>query len=855
MASVSAHVRLRPTRIGLLVDPTDSTAVRQFMNVSAGLWGGVYNPIIPVCKAIPEQWSDAPFPSPSSEALAKGYIRFFEPDVFLEATPGISSNLGIKAVDLELGHTRVLPLSAMLEDATYQRDGPPTGMSVFELYRSLYNHEFKFISRHEHRIKLFRATDPDDAAFVDAACGNFPKVGMLAPLADSYKEAFEPRILKATANNWAKALREGYRFPLSVGRHGIEREPGGGFGGPILFVADPSSSLDLIDLWNLRLFRPNVIAINARWFVAMSRFIEDFIRRNHRPLPGNPNGVMISTTMEFGRSIKELRAKEMVKEASFGVLPQGSWAFKIWYDRIWGEVQDDFVWRPKRARVTASAEDLELNVVEGDRERNVRFRGLSPDFASNCHNSSSAWVNVLRFRTFGSHSDLALSLPTDYDPARTLHLRVGGAVLPSREGLVLPQHFKDHGEYLRLLTGRDAMTDWLKQNGLEASISKAGQVTEQVLGALNGLRGIRLIAHRKTLELLDRMAKSVRKYPDGTVEEYQDRTAAATEWAALIAKRRKDIWSSHVSLDRFVDRHVLKLGLGIQCAHCANVNWYAISELSETVVCERCRKSYPFPQGSIGFTNSPWKFRVIGPFSVPDYAGGAYATALTLRVFGETLSSADASIVYATGLDLAPPDGPPIEVDFALWYRRENLATDEGETVTVFGETKSFGLKCFHSEDINRMRRIAEKFPGAFLVFASMKDELHDDEKAAIAELASWGRESLDGGRPRAPVIVLTGAELFSTWRVDHTWKDLDGLRKQLAESGHQRIDNLWTLADLTQQIYLGMLSRSEELRRKWDAARIAQRALEERVASVRKKKRSPSKSKARGAPRVNGKS
>lgn len=829
MTSLSAQVRLRPTRIGFLVDPTDFAAVRQSMNVCTCLWGGVYNPIIPVCSAIPEQWSAAPLPTPNGEALAKGYIRFFEPDVFVEARPGLSANLGIGAVDLELGHKRVLPLSAMLEEPSDRRDNPPAGLSVFGLYRSLYDQEFKFVARHDHRVARCKATNTADAAFVDAAYGDFPKTGMLAPLSNSYEEAFEPKSVKATAKTWQKALTDGYRFPLSIGRHGIERAPSGGLGEPILFIADPSSALDLIDLWNIRLFRPNVIAVNARWFIESSKFIGDFIKRNHRPLPGNTHGVMISTTMEFGRSIGDARAKAMVEEAGLASLPSGSWSFKLWYDPIWGESTDDFVWRPQRAFLSAGSEDLDLTVSESDRERSVRFRGLAPDFASSYHNSSSAWVNVLQFRSYGSHSDLALSLPTDYDPGRTHHLRIGGVILPSREGLVLPQHFKAHGEYLRLLTGREAMTDWLKQHGLGAAISKAGRVTEQVLGALDGLRGIRLLADRETIQLLDRMAKSVRKYSDGTVEEYQDRTAAATVWSALVAKRSKDLWSRNISLDQYVERHVLKLGLGVQCIHCANVNWYSISELGEIVVCDRCRKTYPFPQGSIGFSNSPWKFRVVGPFSVPDYAGGAYATALTLRIFAETLSGMGASVVYAPGLDLTPTQGSPIEVDFALWYRRESLGHDEGETVTVFGETKSFGLKCFHAEDVVRMRQIAESFPGAFLVFAAMKDQLHDEEKAAIAGLASWGREPLDGGRPRAPVIVLTGVELFSPWRVDDTWKGLDGLRKKLADAGHVRLDNLWALADATQQIYLGLPSRSEELRRKWEAMR----ATEETTAST----------------------
>lgn len=837
MTSLSAKLRLRPTRIGFLVDPTDFAAVRQSMNVCTGLWGGVYNPIIPVCNSVPEQWTSAPLPIPSGEALARGYIRFFEPDVFVEASPGLSANLGIEEVDLELGQKRVLPLSAMLEDAPDSRDGPPTGLSVFELYRSLYNQEFKFLARHDHRITRFIATNAVDAAFVDAVYGSFPETGMLAALSKDYEEAFGPNTIKATAKNWQKALTEGYRFPLSIGRHGIDRAPTGGLGGPILFVADPSSALDLIDLWNIRLFRPNVVAVNARWFIKLSKFIGEFIKRNHRPLPGNPHGLMICTTMEFGRSIGEAQAMAMVEEIGLNKLPSGSWSLKRWYDRIWDESQDDHIWQPQRVCLNAKSENLDLSVSENDRERSVRFRGLSPDFAAKYHNSSSAWVNVLQFQSYGSHSDLALSLPTDYDPGRTHHLRVGGVILSSREGMVLPQQFKEHSEFFRLLTGREAMTDWLNQHGLKASISKAGRITEQVLGALDGLRGIRLVAHRETIQLLDRMAKSVRKFVDGTVEEYQDRTAAATEWTAVIAKRRNNIWTNNISLELYVERHVLKLGLGVQCTHCTNVNWYAISELGETVICERCRKTYPFPQGSIGFTNSPWKFRVVGPFSVPDYAGGAYATALALRVFAETLSGTQASVVYAPGLDLAPTEGPPIEVDFALWYGRNNFGHVEGETVTVFGETKSFGLKCFHAEDVNRMRQIAENFPGAFLVFAAMKDELHDDEKTAIADLASWGREPLDGGRPRAPVIVLTGLELFSTWRVDDTWKGLDGLHKQIASAGHVHLDNLWALADATQQIYLGLPSRSEELRRKWEAARSEADAPAPKSIRSRKKR------------------
>ena len=105
-------------------------------------------------------------------------------------------------------------------------------------------------------------------------------------------------------------------------------------------------------------------------------------------------------------------------------------------------------------------------------------------------------------------------------------------------------------------------------------------------------------------------------------------------------------------------------------------------------------------------------------------------------------------------------------------------------------------------------------------------------KRAAIADLAKWGREPLDDGRPRAPVIVLTGTELFCSWRISATWKELEGKRKQFAE-GHMRLDNLWTFADATQQIYLDLPSRSEEMRQQ----RESNRASAEKAALAKETK------------------
>jgi hypothetical protein len=839
MTNLSATLKLRPTRVGFLIDPSDRDGVLTAMQVCSCLWGGVYNPFIPVClSGIPTTWSDAPPLTVSSASLAKGYLSFFEPDIFVEVTPGAAKRIGLESAELDFGTKRVTPLAEVLEPLEGKRSETPVGLNVFELYKSLYEREFKFVSRHDHRMALFSAKNVDDQAFVDAAYGAFPSEGALSSLRESYLEAFNPHLLSASPASFQRAFNEGYRTPLSIGRHGIERSPSGGLGDPILFVLDPTSPLDLFDYWNIRLFHSGVIGINARWVGRLGKFMRDFIARNNVPMRGNPQGLKHSTTVQFGRSISEARAKALSKAAKLSELPSGSWQFKLWYDRIWVQSRDDLVWRPKRARLTAESRDIEVQVASEGRNQYVRFPGVSPEFAPTYGNSGAAWVNVLRFRHSRPGTPLALGLPADFPLEITRPWRVGSPIIPSTEGWVLPQQYKDHGEYINLRSGKEAMIQWLKHHGVEAEPSSSGRVAEQVLDSFNGFWSAKLIAHSDTVKLLERMAKSVRKFSDGTAELYQDRTATASEWISHIAKRRNDIWSSHLTLDQFVEANVIRLGLAIECTHCNYTNWFAVGAIGETLTCERCRKSFAFPQGGIVHKATPWRYRVVGPFSVPDFADGAYATVLALRVFSETLSSGHTSITYSTGLNLRVGSEPPLEVDFSLWYRRDSWESDEGEAVPVFGEAKSFAARTFQTKDVQRMRRIAERFPGAFLVFAVLKDALGPEELKEIADLAHWGRQPLDDGRPRAPVIVLTGAELFCPWHVNAAWKDLGGKRKDIADASHLHLENLWTFADLTQQLYLNLPGRSEELRQQWEAARKA--AEVRNIAKPAKKSSSP---------------
>jgi hypothetical protein len=225
MTTLSASLRLRPTRIGFLVRPDDMAALRQVMQLCTCLWGGIYNPIIPVCAAVPDAWRNPPFRELTGAQLAHGYIQFFEPDVFVETRGGLAAEIGLADCQLEFGEPRTISID-VFSNADRDRMPRPFGTGIMRVYRNLYEREFRFVSRDEDRVAAIMTTGAD-GAFIEAAFGAFPTEGGLAPLQTAYTDAFRPIEIAADAAGFLKVIREGLRFPLYFTREGLKCDYGG----------------------------------------------------------------------------------------------------------------------------------------------------------------------------------------------------------------------------------------------------------------------------------------------------------------------------------------------------------------------------------------------------------------------------------------------------------------------------------------------------------------------------------------------------------------------------------------------------------------------------------------------------
>jgi hypothetical protein len=336
-----------------------------------------------------------------------------------------------------------------------------------------------------------------------------------------------------------------------------------------------------------------------------------------------------------------------------------------------------------------------------------------------------------------------------------------------------------------------------------------------MLEHLGGLWGVHLLADVETLQLLNKMAGGLRRRASETetVEEtFERRSAPLKDWSDLIARRKQRRSLPPLELKDFTDRNVIRLGLETECSHCQATNWHTLTTIDYDVRCERCLKAYRFPQASVREQNRNWHYRVVGPFSVPDFGRGSYSALLALRVLARFRLSGE--MTFSTAMNLSF-DGVKIEADLVAWQREEKHG-GHNRPQLVIGEAKSLGKgDLIKTNDIMRLKAIGRKLPGTVLVISILRDEFSPTEKKLLRPFVNWCRRLDEYGRATNPVLLLTAHELFMEHHVSNTWKSLGGLHAKFSDYQHTR--SLDSFSDATQVIYVGLPSFWEWRRVEWE--------------------------------------
>lgn len=289
MAHISAVVTLRPIRFAFLVKPNDSKRLLEIFQINTCLWGGKFNPIIPIFGHVPKWWDRDDYKPESALQIVNGYLDAFEPDFLVEAEAGLAKGLGYDP-------DRILQLSAMLRRSDEPRG--QAGLDVFDLYKDLYKKQFQFVRRHEHNIVELIPRTNALKSFCACLSGSFPEDEDLKYFGQGFCDAFDPKQVELSPEALAELYKDEFNSALQIGHSNIEVNYHDN-ADPTLFVMDVHDSRDLIDYWNLRAIRRYVRPIPIQWIDALSPYCREYIEHCHRPVRGNQFGLMTHATRGY----------------------------------------------------------------------------------------------------------------------------------------------------------------------------------------------------------------------------------------------------------------------------------------------------------------------------------------------------------------------------------------------------------------------------------------------------------------------------------------------------------------------------------------------------------------------------
>jgi hypothetical protein len=398
--------------------------------------------------------------------------------------------------------------------------------------------------------------------------------------------------------------------------------------------------------------------------------------------------------------------------------------------------------------------------------------GIESSFTGNAQ-----FANEISFSVYGELEKYAEVFPQIYGDnlARSLDSYKRREWRVGRNGLVrMVESFRSVSWELPL--AEKIFSAWLQDNGWSFESSTSGMLAKELYKQIDGWTfGI---SDKRLINLIEEMARSV----DG---EGRDKPVAE------IKSKMRQFFGNDNRLDKFLELDLFVLGVNAQCPNCQRSSWYELEKLDKRLKCPKCLIDF---KSIDSLSNGKWSYKIVGPLSVANHADGAICVVLTVDLFSDRkMSSVQTTPVYSFNV-IKKSNKKKLEADFAFLWRESPYG--EIQDGVAFGESKTFNE--FKKADFERMKAVAKDFPGAVLIFSTLRDKLTQFEIEELKKLSKMGNRRWKSERPINPVMILTETELFSPHGPPYCWPDNEHKK-------YQDCHGILGLAKATQQKYLGV--------------------------------------------------
>jgi hypothetical protein len=680
MSTASISYAFRPVKIGWLVESTSMAQVRRAMRLSTMLWGGRFNPIVPlddppVAKRIVSRFGiDVLFPI-AEDDVAAPLVREYD---WLRWPPMLGGVLGGEQIG---------PAAATFLDVSRAMVACHTTVPSEILSRTF-----------DSTQVIWKPNDPLDAVFA-AMFGAYDD-----PIhGESYASLFRELISKETAQLSVESPVPGDLWKLlnpikltttelEVDRRGWAPEK------PGIFVGEASNSQDVISFWNLRAAGKPLLffdpSYSDRLELLLNSYVEAIANQGGEsssafgiPIWSRDESVSVpaclqkrtttycSAILEFGHG------SEMPSPA---VRFQHQWALAI---------VDELDGRPS---LTFEAV-FPFAVERGFGFQRVILSIQRPHLNLTSEEATFAVPYVPRLNEYLSRN-LVMSL----DKVR---------VESDGFGILMPV-YQTHVT-IRALSTYALIRNVFKECGIRTNRSRPGLIAGRLIRQLGGVQGCRVFKIEGVRDLIERY-KPTQAFSRDEALRVIAKSFSRFDDLRITSRSRKRL-TPRDALDYLVERGVLRVGAELNCPSCQLSFWTSLDDLKTRVRCDFCGQLFDSTSQLHG--KAFWKFRRSGLFGSDNHQEGSIPVVVALQHLELTADAIDAWQVHSTGQTLSWTDSEAVdcEFDFILLTRsREGMpqiALGECKTRTEIDET-----------DVANSRRVggllAKRGIDPFFVFA-----------------------------------------------------------------------------------------------------------------------------------------
>jgi hypothetical protein len=735
MNTLSIRLRYRPLRLGWCLLKGDIEAFRRAIRLSFTMWGGRFNPVLPV----------------DDLELARALVKLFRVDALVQMSEG-------HAINLFINEHKYLPwpmLDHELFVETMRGSKAPAIVDISHPAIQLYNELYKHNSNPQPGLDLYEWEAVDALADVFlCSYGAFPRgeeTGVdYQGLVQSSLFGERNIIRNGSEVQIPQMGRESIATlnKMYMERHYTVRNYWDHHG---FYIGEADSFDDLLNFWNLRAADIHLQFFDGRHADRLKGKVAHWaaiVRQAPRRTVG-PQGLALWHRPD--RSVDDDRQH-------FG---EGTLTDCRVHASSWNGLN-------VRAPIMYFGEANALAAIDqDDKATTMSFALTDKPFIddSSAHFqhyvlSVDPGIGLFRDERATLHAPFIPQLNEFY--GRNAHF-IWNAARAEPESLGLVVSVSTDSERLRALRVSELVSEIFASVGIEATPSKAGLVASTLIRQMGGLNGCRLfkIAGVRTLIENYRPDQSFDRATAMQIIRGQgaDRPLTEYQWLHIEPRNPNAELKNGAVLSYLLEKGVFRAGLKFECPSCQLEFWRSLDEARSRLECEYCGHAF---NGSPQLRDKGWAFRRSGLFGNDDHQEGAIPVLLTLQQLMSMHSMSHG--VFTTAMTLGPKSSviKACETDFVVVT---GGGTDHRIQIAI-GECKT--RKPITAEDVTKLIAIADAFPAdtydVYLVFA---------------KLAPFSGEEIDvikrvNGPPHRRAIILTEREVEPYFVYERTAQQYD---------------------------------------------------------------------------------